>query len=78
MRFLPSHQLIIQVRLHGEFGVTGENEIMSAICCASAAAANNFNLFFLTFPASTEVKKAPKKFLHMSRKVSMLGIFSSM
>jgi hypothetical protein len=47
MKFLLRHQLIIQVRLPGQFGVTGENEIMSAICCASAVAANNFNLFFL-------------------------------
>jgi hypothetical protein len=56
MRFLPRHQPIIQVRLPAQFGITRENEIMSAICCASAAAAaNNFNLFFLKFPASTEV-----------------------
>jgi hypothetical protein len=46
MRFLLRHQLIIQVRLPGQFGVTGENEIMSAICCASAAAANNFIIYF--------------------------------
>jgi hypothetical protein len=48
MRFLLRHQLIIQVRLPGEFGVTGENEIMSVICCASAAAATNFNYYMFT------------------------------